>query len=72
MDNGPYGQDNPYGQRSLLGRGIIGNICQSSEKDNEIQDGCCNKIIVNSYQKFLFATKVKEMIQLQKVFDVLG
>ena len=64
-------EDDPYEQRSLLGWGIIGNVCQSSEKDNEIQDGYCNKIMVNSYPKFSFATKVKEMIPPQKVLDVL-
>ena len=36
----------------ILGWGIIGNVCQSSEKDNEIQDGYRNTIMVNSYPKF--------------------
>ena len=32
----------PYGQRSLLGWEIIGNVFQSSDEDNEIQDAYCN------------------------------
>ena len=63
--------DDPYGQRSLLGWGIIGNVCTSSEKDDQIPDGYCNKIVVKSYPNFAFATKAKEIIQPQKVLEVL-
>ncbi|CAB4016892.1 Hypothetical predicted protein [Paramuricea clavata] len=65
------GEDDPYGQRSLLGWGVIGNVCKSSEKDDVIQDGYCNKTVVTSYPNFAFATKAKEIIQPQKVLEVL-
>jgi hypothetical protein len=65
------GEDDPYGQRSLLGWGVIGNVCKSSEKDDVIRDGYCNKTVVTSYPNFAFATKAKEIIQPQKVLEVL-
>lgn len=66
------GEEDPYGERSLLGWGIIGKICKSSEDDN-YQDGCFNKIVaMEFYPKFAFAMKAKEIIGPQKVLQYFG
>ena len=65
-------EDEPYGQRSLLGWGIIGRVCKSCEKKGENRDGVCSKIVVQeTYSHFTFTTKVKEVINPHNILRVL-
>ena len=65
------GEDDPYGQRSLLGWGIIGKVCQS-EDDEGIFTASCNKVMgEESYPNFVFPTMIKEIMNPEKVIQVL-
>lgn len=63
------GEDDPYGQRSLLGWGVIGRVCKSSVKNHE---AFCNKTTTAvTYHHFAYGTKVKEIFDSEKVLRAL-
>ena len=65
------GEDDPYGQRSLMGWGIIGKVCKSTGEANH-KEGVCNKVMVKeTHEHFAFTTKVKEIINPQKIIKIL-
>ena len=65
------GEDDPFGQRSLLGWGVIGSVCKFPNKDDS-DKGVCNKLIATeTHQHFAFGTKVKEVLNPEKVLGVL-
>ena len=65
------GEDDPYGQRSLMGWGIIGKVCKTVGEDNS-GEGTCNKVVVKeTHEHFAFTTKVKEVINSQTILKVL-
>jgi len=65
------GEDDPYGQRSLMGWGIIGKVCKTVGEDNS-REGTCNKVVVKeTHEHFVFTTKVKEFINPQTILKVL-
>ena len=65
------GEDDPYGQRSLMGWGIIGKVCKTVGEDNS-REGTCNKVVVKeTHEHFAFTTKVKEVINPQTILKVL-
>ena len=65
------GEDDPYGQRSLMGWGIVGKVCKSGN-ENENNNVVCNKLEVSEiHEHFAFTTKVKEIINPQKILRVL-
>ena len=64
-------EHDPYGQRSLLGWGVIGRLCQSPSVEDYPQ-GVCNKLIAaETHQHFAYGTKVKEVLNPEKVLQVL-
>jgi len=65
------GEDDPYGQRSLMGWGIIGKVCKTAGEDNS-REGTCNQVVVKeTHEHFAFRTKVKEVINPQTILKVL-
>ena len=65
------GEDDPYGQKSLLGWGVIGRICKS-QNDGGMQQGYCNKMLVDERSsKFVFPTTVKEILFPEKILAIL-
>jgi len=65
------GEDDPYGQRSLMGWGIIGKVCKTGGEDNS-REGTCNKEVVKeTHEHFDLTTKVKEVINPQTIVKVL-
>ncbi|XP_038055409.1 uncharacterized protein LOC119727556 [Patiria miniata] len=67
------GEDDPYGQRSLLGWGVIGNVCKAARQTDD-QPAVCNKVVAaepQSYQHFVYGTRVKEVLNPEKVLKVL-
>ncbi len=60
------GEDDPYGQKSLLGWGVIGRICKS-KNDKSMQQSYCNKVLVDERSsKFVFPTTAKKFYFLRK------
>ena len=65
------GEDDPYGQRSLLGWGVIGKVCQSPIAEDCVE-GVCNKLIATeAHHHFTFGTKVKEILNPEKILRAL-
>ena len=65
------GEDDPYGQKSLLGWGVIGRICKS-QSDDSTQQIHCNKILADERNsKFIFPTTVKEILFPEKILEIL-
>jgi len=65
------GEDDPYGQRSLMGWGIIGKVSKTVGEDNS-SEGTCNKVVVKeTHEHFAFTTKVKKVINPQTILKVL-
>lgn len=65
------GDDDPYGQRSLMGWGIIRKVCKSPADCNK-NEGVCNKaVVVEMHEHLSFSTKAKEVINPQKILQVL-
>ena len=63
--------DDPYGQRSLMGWGIVGKVCKSTNESDK-SEAVCNKIVINeAHEHFAFSTKVKEIINPQRIIKVL-
>ncbi|KAL9966153.1 hypothetical protein ACROYT_G024179 [Oculina patagonica] len=63
--------DDPYGQKSLMGWGIVGRVCKSTSESGE-SEAVCNKIVASeTHEHFTFSTKVKEVINPQKIIQVL-
>ena len=63
--------DDPYGQRSLMGWGIVGRVCKSESESGE-SEAVCNKIVASeTHEHFTFSTKVKEVINPQRIIQVL-
>ena len=64
------GEDDPYGQRSLLGWGVIGRVCKSPLRGED--KGVCNKTVAaETYQHFVYGTKTKEIFNADKVLKIL-
>ena len=64
------GEDDPYGQRSLLSWGVIGRVCKSPLRDED--KGVCNKTVAaETYQHFVYGTKTKEIFNADKVLKIL-
>ena len=65
------GEDDPYGQRSLMGWGIIGKVCKTTGEVNH-KEVVCNKVVAKeTHEHFAFTTKVKEVINPQKIIKIL-
>ena len=63
--------DDPYGQRSLMGWGIVGRVCKSESESGE-SEAVSNKIVASeTHEHFTFSTKVKEVINPQRIIQVL-
>lgn len=63
--------DDPYGQKSLMGWGIVGRVCKSTSESGE-SEAVCNKIVASeTHEHFTFSTKVKEVINPQRIIQVL-
>ena len=63
--------DDPYGQRSLMGWGIVGKVCKSTNESDK-SEAVCNKIVISeAHEHFAFSTKVKEIINSQRIIKVL-
>ena len=63
--------DDPYGQRSLMGWGIVGKVCKSANESDK-SEAVCNKIVTSeTLRHFAFSTKVKEIINPQRIIKVL-
>ena len=59
------GDDEPYAQKSLLGWGVIGNVCR--DRSNRDQKAItCNKVVAGA-----FGTRVKEVLSPEKISKVL-
>ena len=64
-------EDDPYGQKSLLGWGVIGRLCKS-KNDDCIKQSYCNQIFADDRSsKFVFPTTVKETISPDKILLIL-
>ena len=67
----PGGEDEPYAQRSLLGWEVIGRGCKSISKSDSCR-GVCHKVTATeTYQHFVFSTKVKEIINPERAIKIL-
>ena len=65
------GEDDPYGQRSLMGWGIISKVCKTTGEVNH-KEVVCNKVVAKeTHEHFAFTTKVKEVINPQKIIKIL-
>ena len=64
-------EDDRYGQRSLLGWGVIGRICQSPSVEHYPQGVCNTLIAAETHQHFAYGTKTKEVLNPEKVLQVL-
>ncbi|KAK3754726.1 hypothetical protein QZH41_007045 [Actinostola sp. cb2023] len=53
-------EDEPYGQRTLLGWGVIGRVCKS--RDEGGKDVCNFTKASQMHGRFVFATKAKEIL----------
>ena len=63
--------DESYAQRTILGWGVIGRVCKSSDVENT-DKGVCNRVTASEIpSQFAFATKAKEIIGPEKVLRVL-
>ena len=63
--------DEPYAQRTILGWGVIGRVCKSSDVESRAK-GVCNRVEASEIRRqFAFATKAKEIIGPEKVLRVL-
>ena len=63
--------DEPYAQRTVLGWGVIGRVCKSSDVENRAK-GVCNRVEASEIRRqFASATKAKEIIGPEKVLRVL-
>ena len=63
--------DDPYGQRSLMGWGIVGKVCKSANESVK-SEAVCNKIVIREvHEHFAFSTKVKEIINPQRIIKLL-
>ena len=63
------GEDEPYGQKSLPGWGVIGRVCKSPQVQD---DGVCNKMVSSkAYPHFVYDTKVEEVFDAKKIMRVL-
>lgn len=63
--------DDPYGQRSVMGWGIVGKVCKSTNESDK-SEAVCNKIVISeAHEHFAFSTKVKEIINPQRIIKVL-
>ena len=67
------GDDEPYAQKSLLGWGVIGNVCR--DRSNRGQEPTtCNKVVASEHTAqphFTFGTRVKEVLSPEKILKVL-
>ncbi|XP_041458034.1 uncharacterized protein LOC121410188 [Lytechinus variegatus] len=62
------GEAEPYGQKSLLGWGVVGRICKDPI---ESSSASCHKIAAELYQNLAFPTKAKELLIEDKVIKAL-
>ena len=63
--------DESYAQRTILGWGVIGRVCKSSDVENT-DKGVCNRDAASEIRcQFAFATKAKEIIGPGNVLCVL-
>lgn len=62
------GEDDPYAQKSLLGWGIIGKVCLTSESSDAVT---CHKTASRESVKFATPTSAKEVLCPQKVIETL-
>ena len=63
------GDDDPYGQRSLLGWGVIGNVCK------DVHPAVCNRVVASSSENsrhFVYGTQVREVLSPERVLKVLA
>ena len=61
----------PYAQRIILGWGVIGRVCKSSDVE-DTGKGVCNRVAASEIRcQFPFATKAKDIIGPEKVLRVL-
>ncbi|XP_077975823.1 uncharacterized protein LOC144431922 [Styela clava] len=78
-----HGRENdPYGQKSILGWGIIGNVCKNGKHDDkssishrvEVTQDCStaeNLLESNGKSSFVFSTKVKEIVSPQQLNQMM-
>nr|XP_039271502.1 uncharacterized protein LOC120345955 isoform X3 [Styela clava] len=78
-----HGRENdPYGQKSILGWGIIGNVCKNGKRDDkssishrvEVTQDCStaeNLLESNGKSSFVFSTKVKEIVSPQQLNQMM-
>ena len=61
-------EDDPYGQESLLGWGVVGSVC-TAERHSEDR-GVCHKVNATE-TRFAFSSKTKEIFDPNKVLKTL-
>lgn len=66
------GEDEPYGQKTILGWGVVGTICKTPSEDVGADANCCRTAAKEDRNHFVFASKTKEIISPEAVINVLA
>ena len=61
------GEDDPYGQRSLMGWDIIGKVRKTASEAIDKEEVCNKEVAKETHEHFAFPTMVKEVINPQKI-----
>ncbi|KAK3730139.1 hypothetical protein QZH41_015849 [Actinostola sp. cb2023] len=65
------GEEEPCGQKTIHGWGVIGRICKSTSEDNNLEANC-HLTNVNENNHFVFHSKAKEIFSTEAVIKVLA
>ena len=65
-------EDEPYGQKSILGWGVVGTICKSQSEDAQSDVNCSRIAARDTGKYFAFTSKTKEVISPEAVINVLA